>query len=477
MTSSVPPAAQWKIRTEPVEGSFASDSELIATLTGYLPKQRWFASKSEGPEPVLRARRPIAERSGVTVEQVVIQADPTEDGDLYQLWIGWTRELPDRLGQALIGRAGDLLAYDALADHSFTDHLLSLIADGAQLGELVFSAEPDARIDTAASGHPLSGEQSNTSIVYGHSAILKVFRRLSPGPNPDLEVHRALHALGCARVAAPLGVIEGPVAGESTTLALLTAFFNGGADGWAMATHSVRDLLAEGDLRADEVGGDFAAEAHRLGQAVATVHADLATAFGTAQPSADAVAELTEHWVESTTRTAAQVPALAPLLPAILDIFAAAGEAILTEPMQRIHGDLHLGQTLRVIQGWAIIDFEGEPDKPIAYRRARHSPLRDVAGMLRSFDYAAHHSLTGGQGSAQQQYRAAEWARRNSAAFCDGYAAVAGQDPRVRRELLTAFELEKAVYEVGYEHAYRPTWEPIPLQAVSRLTGNGGSQV
>lgn len=473
MTSSVPPAAQW---TEPTGAVGAPDGDLIRVLTGYLPRQRWFAATGESLQPVLRARRPVAERDGVSVEQVIVQADTAgaaaEDGNLYQLWIAWSAALPERLGPALIGQAGDLLGYDALADHSFTDHLLSLIADGAELGELSFSPEPDASIDRTASGLPLTGEQSNTSIVYGHSAILKVFRRLAPGPNPDLEVHRALHALGSSQVAAPLGEIRGPVAGQTTTLALLTSFFAGGADGWAMATNSVRDLMAEGDLRADEVGGDFAAEAYRLGQVVAGVHADLATAFGTAVPDAQAAGELRQHWVETATRTAEQVPALAPLLPAILDVFASADAAIAAEPAQRIHGDLHLGQTLRVVAGWVVIDFEGEPDKPVTYRRSRHSPLRDIAGMLRSFDYAAHHWITGGLGSSQQQYRAAEWAQRNGSAFCDGYAAASGQDPRERGELLAAFELEKAVYEVGYEHGYRPAWEPIPLQAVSRLTSN-----
>ena len=132
-----------------------------------------------------------------------------------------------------------------------------------------------------AEGLVIGAEQSNTSIVYGHSAILKVFRRLEPGPNPDAEIHRALHAVGSTHIAQPLGEIVGPVDGEETTLALLTEFFANSAEGWAMATASVRDLMSEGDLRADEVGGDFAAESHRLGEAVAAVHADLARAFGT----------------------------------------------------------------------------------------------------------------------------------------------------------------------------------------------------
>jgi maltokinase len=299
-----------------------------------------------------------------------------------------------------------------------------------------------------------------------------VFRRLEPGINPDAEVHRALHKAGSKHIATPLGVIEGPVAGERTTLAFLTEFFANSAEGWAMATASVRDLMAEGDLRADEVGGDFASEALRLGKAVAEVHADLASAFGTRELDSEAVAQLIEGMISGAEAVAGHVPSIAELLPDITAAFRRADTSVESLRVQRIHGDLQLGQTLRTLTGWAIIDFEGEPSKPLAHRRAMHSPLRDVAGMLRSFDYAANHS--GGQSDSQHAYRAQEWAARNRTAFCDGYAVVAGADPRDLGSLLAAFELDKAVYEVAYEHGHRPTWEPIPLQAVVRLINSGG---
>jgi maltokinase len=169
-----------------------------------------------------------------------------------------------------------------------------------------------------------------------------------------------------------------------------------------------------------------------------------------------------------------RVPALGEHADAIRDVFDEVGK--LTEPVaiQRIHGDLHLGQCLRTVYDWVVIDFEGEPSRPLAERIAMMSPLRDVAGMLRSFDYAAHHLLAD-QGpsesdaaAAQLEYRALEWADRNREAFCAGYAEV-GPDPRSFPVLLRALELEKAVYEVGYEYDNRPSWIDVPLRSIARL--------
>jgi maltokinase len=167
------------------------------------------------------------------------------------------------------------------------------------------------------------------------------------------------------------------------------------------------------------------------------------------------------------------VPALADHESALRAAFEAARGAELPVRLQRIHGDLHLGQALRTPLHWVLIDFEGEPLRAMADRRLPSSPLRDVAGVLRSFDYAAHQMLVGQDRIADRQhaFRALEWARRNRTAFLGGYASIGHAiEPDRDALLLRAFELDKAVYEVCYEIGNRPDWLPIPLTSIARLT-------
>ncbi|HEY5878966.1 MAG TPA: aminoglycoside phosphotransferase [Nakamurella sp.] len=476
-----------------VDALGASDEALVQLLAEYLPAQRWFAAKGEqlSADSYRVVRRTVIARDfhDGDVEQVLLEVTTRTRQDIYQLWVAWTWHVPDRVAHAVIGTHDGHTAYDALADVNVTALLLTAVDEGRDFGGadgVRARREPDAVIDADAMGLVISAEQSNTSIVYGHSAILKVFRRLDPGPNPDAEVHRALHAVGSRHIAQPFGEIVGPLTdaagrtgdpagGTETTFALLTEFFANSADGWAMATGSVRDLMSEGDLRADEVGGDFAAESYRLGEAVAAMHAELVRAFGSSVVSGEALSAILSAMRTEAAAAADQVPSLAEHRTAIQAAFVRAGDHSASLNLQRIHGDLHLGQVLRTLDGWKIIDFEGEPAKPLGFRRGMHSPLKDVAGMLRSFDYAARGQTINPHPDAQHRYRATEWAARNRKSFCDGYAEAAGTDPRNADSLLRAFELDKAIYEVVYEHGHRPTWEAIPLQAVVALTNPGGS--
>jgi maltokinase len=455
----------------------APDHELIPLLAEYLPHQRWFSAKGQELGDIsIVSRTTIAENYYESdIEQVLLTVGTATGLQRYQVWIGWTWQVPDRIAHATIGSIDGRTAYDALSDVNVSRLLLEAIDQNRDFGgAIVARREADAIIDTTAEGLVIGAEQSNTSIVYGHSAILKVFRRLEPGPNPDAEIHRALHAVGSTHIAQSFGELVGTVDGEQTTLGLLTEFFANSAEGWAMATSSVRDLMSEGDLRADEVGGDFAAEAHRLGEAVAAVHADLARAFGSNIAPHDELTRILDGMRAEANAAADLVPSLAELRDAIMKAFDRASDHAAGINLQRIHGDLHLGQVLRTLTGWSIIDFEGEPSKPLEFRRSMHSPLKDVAGMLRSFDYAARGLVISPHTDAQHKYRAAEWAERNRKAFCDGYAAAAGTDPRLAGSLLRAFELDKAIYEVVYEHGHRPLWEAIPLQAVVALINTGG---
>ena len=268
-------------------------------------------------------------------------------------------------------------------------------------------------------------------------------------------------------MAPPLGWMETTLDGEPTILAILSAYLRSATDGWLLAATSVRDLYASDVTCAAEAGGDFAAEAHRLGEATAEVHRALADVFGTDELPASAHRELAAQMRGRLDVAAAAVPELARHVPLLDEAFTELAE--LDEPLtvQRIHGDYHLGQVIRTQAGWVLLDFEGEPSVPLAQRRARGPALRDVAGMLRSLDYAARHQLPGHIDLEHARAAARDWVSRNQAAFCAGYAQAGGTDPGKHGVLLRALTLDKAVYEVKYEASHRPSWLSIPLNSIA----------
>jgi maltokinase len=460
-------------------------------LAEYLPRRRWFAGKGRDftvshvhSLPWLEVADVPADHPRSRIELVTVEfGDGTTD--TYQVPVAYLSAADSTLEHALIGHVedpelGEVVAYDAVFVRESVAALYDgfLAARGGTIGpgdsELEFrTVEGTDLPEPAPLGSVMSAEQSNTSIVYGDDAILKLFRRVSQGDNPDIEIHEALTRAGFENVAPLLGWLRGRWSspdGETQVgdLGMLQAFLRTATDGWSIALASVRDLFAEGDLHPGEVGGDFAAESERLGEAVAGMHHELARHFpvGSDADRARLASEMQARLDEALDA----VPALAEMQAGLTARFDRLRES--TEPVatQRVHGDLHLGQTLRTVKGWKIIDFEGEPAKSLAERTSLTSPLRDVAGMLRSFDYAAGATLQGFGTSMQLAYRAHEWSTRNREAFLAGYSSFTGDELSAQADLLEAFEADKAIYEAVYETRNRPGWVGIPLRAIARIT-------
>lgn len=281
------------------------------------------------------------------------------------------REQPSpRLGRAIIGQVQDgplagRTVYDALHDPRTAQLLLERFRHPGKAGPLRFEADPARPVPGGLAPRLLDAEQSNSSLIYGDEFILKLFRRIQPGVNPDLEVPDALARQGCGRVPAPVAWMR-TTHPYGATLGVLQPFLHGASDGWTLSLNA----LAAGD--------EFTVQAHELGQAMGDVHLALASAFPVGAPGENGrtAAAMTERL----TAAAHCVPALQPFVPGLRAAFAALSTCDWGPPAQRIHGDLHLGQVLRAGRDWFVIDFEGEPSRPLAERRSAHSPCGTSRG-------------------------------------------------------------------------------------------------
>lgn len=404
----------------------------------WLAAQRWFRAKH-------RAIAAVAE----------IDRVPLGPGALTVLEVSYADDgAPDRYLVPMVG------GREPADGEGMWSAIVEAIATGSQLEP--FSVTRMGQITAGPLAERRLGvEQSNTSVVLGDRLVLKLYRLLEQGENPDLEVGAFLTDAGFADTPAVVGALRyRPNGGVPAVAAMLQAFVPSRGDAWAAMLEAL-----------DRDPADAVAMAAAVGAVTARMHAALASRpHDTSFPSRPATVAETAAWRASAERQLAlavdalngqEHARLVQVAPTVRARFADAfGAATASTPVSRIHGDYHLGQLLaRSDGGFSVIDFEGEPARPLEERRLPSSPLRDVAGMLRSLDYAARTA------ARDSTLDAGAWLPAAREAFLDGYGRVGSSGA----SLLEAFELEKACYEVRYEASNRPGWLWLPLAAVERL--------
>jgi trehalose synthase-fused probable maltokinase len=466
----------------------------LSELRQQLPGKRWFGGKGrallalelldaavldEGPEDLIVALVRVRFEEGAS--------------QLYHLPLLVTPE----------GRARD-----ALDDPSRLGALGRLMAHGQTVkgarGAFHFGGPGlDPMAPPGTTVRAIGAEQSNSSVVLDDAVIVKLFRRVEPGPNPELELNRALTTEGFEHVPPHVGEAqyEGSWDGDDVTidLAFAQAFVHDAADGWEAFVAQVRALMdqiheadAFEDLRylTEERAAPSLEAAERLGDASAALHVALAREELAPELAPEPIdASDLKEWAESAHASLRRLVragdfglgALEEEIEARLDRLTAIADAGLKT---RVHGDLHLGQTIRTPERWLILDFEGEPLRPLEVRRAKQSPLRDVAGMLRSFSYAAaavllERTQPGSHERARLTPWAETWEELARERFLHAYlrSAHEGRFLAERRDdlavMLDVFEIDKALYEIDYERSHRPDWIGIPLHGIAKVVERG----
>jgi maltokinase len=434
--------------------------QLAAHLPEHLRRQRWSGATDRPVDSVellwhevLRAEEPVLVW---TMARAHFADGDTQD---YQLFLGArSNDPPPSFLQGKerehVASLDGTVVYDALVDPDLAIEVLHLVAPGVEV----------------AVRRPIVLEHSNSSVVFDETTILKIFRRVEPGPNPDVEITRVLAGRGYEHVLRPLAELRR----DDIDLAVLREFLVGATEGWQLARGSVRDVLASA-LPPEEAGADFAPDAERLGTVLAGLHLAMADAWGVAEGQP-------QRWAAEMEANLRRVLGTSDVHPVALDATAVADRFRALRALDdsgqeiRIHGDLHLAQLMKADAGWMLLDFEGEPARRRDERFTTSSPLRDVAGLLRSLHYAAATGLAEwGESDEGAAPLVEQWEDRNRAALLAGYLATEGIDALLpagvaaRDAVLRAFELDKAVYEVGYELGHRPDQVTIPLAGIDRL--------
>ncbi len=493
-----------------IEGRASLETEI---LPAYIPRCRWFGSKAREPRRfVVRDAVPISAAPDAA-QLIVVKIEYVEGAEetwLLPLQIASgtaAEEITVAAPGAIVARFSDrAVLFDALHDDPFRNALFDLIATGGAIdgtrGRIAGAPGPIlGHHVTAPPSRALAVEQSNSSIIYGDHIFLKLYRRLEEGLNPDAEILRFLGGRSFPHVPPFGGAVEYHVPNDGTRiLALALGLVPNDGDAWSFTLRHLAQFYAyvlAGDAPgAARLEAEYLAAARQLGTRTGELHLALAAdndapdfapepfTSGDASALATTIRLATE---QVRTLLAARLTTLDPTTRALADQLGVAANTLTTRAdalstlatraaKTRTHGDYHLGQVLHGPGGFVIIDFEGEPARPLAERRRKMSPFRDVAGMLRSFHYAAHAALEPlGEFRARLADAAESWAQHAQQTFLEAWrAATTGAvfrdpDPAAERALLDAFLLEKALYEIRYEVNNRPTWLGIPLRGVLAL--------
>ena len=448
--------------------SWPDDETLLGVLARWLPEQRWYpakdvaASGTTRPAVLAKSIHLTDPEHAALVVDAIVRVPASEGSVLVQVPLVLTRH------DASPAPPGAITTLDDGSVLCDGPHHSAFLRAWAALGVTQGTGAGLAALDPSRA-QVMSGEQSNTSVLIprreeaepGPDGVLKVFRVVSPGVNPEVEIPVALVATGWHGVPAPIGWIEGSWredgAEHHAHLGVVAAFVPGADDGFELACSYAREGRSFAELAAD------------LGRTIAQMHRALARSF---PPEDDRDGPARAASLAATVRArvewaAREVAQLRPLLPQVENVIAQL-EALPDVPLdQRVHGDFHLGQCLHSDAGWFILDFEGEPLRPLETRAKPDQALRDLAGAIRSIDYAA----AVGDGSAQ-------WAAQARAALQDAYlresaeaSALPDQDASSGHVIERALLLERALYEAVYEARNRPDWLEIPLEAIRREVG------